>query len=116
MYTKGITLYRALYLFINMINGSQCLHHSTPLRTPGNLELRNLERRGTSRLAFIIVGLAGLVRDIDAGHMCCCSHFCLLTMSATLSSSLSILIELKRLLGTPGIRNWSDLIEEWQED
>ena len=60
------------------------------LRTPGNLELRNLKRRGTPRLAFIVVGIVGLVRDIDAGHMCCCSHFCLLTMRATFSPSLSI--------------------------
>ena len=39
------------------------------LRTLDNLELRNLERRGTARLAFIIVGPAGLVGDIDAGHV-----------------------------------------------
>ena len=39
------------------------------LGTPGNLLLRNLERRGTARLAFIIVGLAGLMGDVDAGHM-----------------------------------------------
>ena len=39
------------------------------LETPGNLELRNLERRGTVRLAFITIGLAGLVGDIDAGHI-----------------------------------------------
>ena len=36
--------------------------------TPGNLELRNLKRRGTTRLAFNIVGLAGLVGDVDAGY------------------------------------------------
>ena len=76
------------------------------LGTPGNLELRSLERRGTARLAFIIIGLTGLMGDIDAGHMCCCNHFCLLTMSATLSPSLSIPFESQRLLGTPGVQNW----------
>jgi len=49
------------------------------LGTPVNMELRNLERRGTARLTFIIVGLADLVGDVDAGHMCCYSHFCQLT-------------------------------------
>ena len=53
------------------------------LGTPGILELRSLERRGMTRLAFIIVGLVGLMGDIDVGHICCCNHFCLLTMSVT---------------------------------
>ena len=35
---------------------------------PGNLELRNVERRGMARLAFDNVGLTGLVRDIDGGY------------------------------------------------
>ena len=38
------------------------------LGAPGNLKLRNLERRGTARLAFIFVGLAGLVGDVDVGY------------------------------------------------
>ena len=38
------------------------------LGTLDNLDLRNLERRGTVRLAFNIVGLAGLVGDVDAVH------------------------------------------------
>jgi len=42
------------------------LHGS--LGTPGNLKLRNLKRRSMGRLAFIIVGLTGLVRDIYTGH------------------------------------------------
>ena len=37
------------------------------LGIPSNLELRNLERRGTARWAFIFIGLADLVGDIDAG-------------------------------------------------
>jgi len=36
------------------------------LGTPGNLELR--KRRGVVRLAFNDVGIAGLVRDVDADH------------------------------------------------
>ena len=71
------------------------------LGTPSNLELRNLVRRGTARWAFIFIGLAGLVGDIDVGHMCCCSHFYLLTTSATPLPSLGISIESQRLLGTP---------------
>jgi len=35
------------------------------LATPGNLELRNVERRGVIKLAFNDVGLVG---DGDAGH------------------------------------------------
>ena len=35
----------------------------------GNLKLRNLERRGMTKLTFILVGLAGLVGDVDAGHV-----------------------------------------------
>ena len=38
------------------------------LGTPGNLELRNLDIRGMTRLAFIVVSLAGLMGDVDAGH------------------------------------------------
>jgi len=39
------------------------------LGTLGNLELRNAKRRGMTRLAFNNVGLAGLVKDIDVGHV-----------------------------------------------
>ena len=76
------------------------------LGTPGNLELRSLERKGTTRLAFIIIGLAGLVRDINVGHICYYNHSYLLTMSAKPLPSLIIPIESQRLLGTLGIRNW----------
>ena len=38
------------------------------LGTPGKLELRNVERRSVTRLAFNDVGLAGLVGDVDTGH------------------------------------------------
>ena len=79
------------------------------LGTPGNLELRNLERRDTARLAFIIIGLAGLVGDIDVGHICYCNHSCLLTMSAKHSPSLGIPIESQRLLRTLGVRSWKRL-------
>ena len=75
------------------------------LGTPDILELRSLERRGTARLAFIIIGLVGLVGDIDAGHICYCNHSCLLTLSAKPSPSLGIPIKSQRLLKIPSVRN-----------
>jgi len=38
------------------------------LGDPGNLELKNVERRGMARLTFNNVGLEGLLGDVDAGH------------------------------------------------
>ena len=74
--------------FVNVQHSGYALR---VIRDPRYLELRNLERRVTAKLAFIIIDLVGLVGDIDAGHMCCYNHFCLL--SAMPSPSLGILIE-----------------------
>jgi len=43
---------------------------------PGNLELRNVERRGMARLAFNDVSFVGLVGDVDAARngTVCASH------------------------------------------
>jgi len=79
------------------------------MRTPYKLSSLSLGRSFAVRFAFIIIGLAGLVGDIDVGHICCCNHSCLLTMSAMPSPSLGIPIESQRLLRTPGIRNWKCL-------
>ena len=53
-----------LDVFVSNPLGSQEL-----MRTPCKLSLLSLGRSFAARLAFIIIGLAGLIGDIDAGHI-----------------------------------------------